>query len=381
MWRSWDGASWSGEQVLFHTDFYLPSSFGYGLIPVETPGSLQLFITWEQQYRTTEYHNGTWSELTPWSQLDVSLIHAVMDESGLLHAAAYGENSSQFGYDPWFHDGYYLTYDGTEWTVPVNLSSTDGVVRDLGLAFDQEGILHFLWSDPNSPYSSESTKSAIWERKYDGNNWTANAEVTAYNPDQAINGFSLTTDVSATLHLAWSEGQWEDGIHTNLGIYYQRGDGLSWNPEQEVHTSPAESRYPVLVAGKAGAFVVWQEGPISERQVFFSEQAATGPCHSLSSASITGSTGSSIGKSEIFTATTHPLTASWPVTYTWQTSDHAEAIHVSGFLDMVELAWDLPGAKTITVTAENCGGIVSATQTLHVGSTSYSFLPLILRQP
>jgi hypothetical protein len=381
MWRSWDGASWSGEQVLFHNDSYLPSSFGYGLVPVETPDSLLLFITWEQDYRTTEYRNGTWSDLTPWSRLDVALVQVVRDESGLLHAAAYGENSSQLGYDSWFYDGYYLTYNGTDWTTPLNLSSTDGVVRDLGLTFDQDGRLHFLWSDPNSPYSSESVKSAIWERVHEGENWTANVEVTGYNPDQAINGFSLTTDVSATLHLAWSEGLWVDGIHTDLGIYYQAGDGLSWSPGQEVHTSPAESRYPALAVGEAEAFVIWQEGPISERDVYFSQQATTGPCQSLTGVSITGPTAGSVGEPQVFTAASHPLTASWPVTYTWQATEQPNVIQTSGFIDMIEFTWEIPATKAITVTAENCGKPVTSTHRIIVRAKKRTYLPMILKKP
>jgi hypothetical protein len=381
LWRSWDGASWSGEQVLFHNDSYLPSSFGYGLIPVETPDSLLLFITWEQDYRTVEYRNGTWSELTPWSRLDVALAQVVRDESGLLHAAAYGENSSQLGFDSWFYDGYYLAYNGTDWTAPLNLSSTDGVVRDLDLAFDQDGRLHFVWSDPNSTYSSESIKSAIWERVYDGENWTGNAEVTAYNPDQAINGFSLTTDVSATLHLAWSEGLWVDGIHTDLGIYYQIGDGLSWGPEQEVHTSPAESRYPALVVGEAEAFVIWQEGPISERDVYFSERATIGPCQSLTGVSITGPTAGSAGEPQVFSAASHPLTASWPVTYTWQATEQPNVIQMSGFIDMIEFTWEIPATKAITVTAENCGKPVTSTHTVMVRAKKRTYLPMILKTP
>ena len=380
LWRSWNGASWSDEQVLLHTDSYLPSSYGYGLIPVETPDSLLVFITWGQDYRTTEYRNGSWSELTPWSRLEVELAQVVRDESGSLHAAAYGKNSSQLGFDAWFYDGYYLAHDGTDWTTPLNLSSTDGVARDIDLAFDLDGKLHFLWSDPDSLYSSESDKSAIWERVYDGENWTANAEVTAYQPEQAIDSFSLITDVSATLHLAWSEGLWVAGTHTDLGIYYQTGDGLSWDSGQEVHTSPAASRYPTVAVGEAEAFIIWQEGPVSEGDVYFSHQATTGPCESLTSVGITGPTASSVDEPKVFTASSLPLTDSWPVTYTWQATQQPAMLHSGGFIAMVDFSWNLTGTKTITVTAENCGGTASATHTIEVKALERVFLPLITKE-
>jgi hypothetical protein len=274
LWRSWDGASWSDEAVLYHSDSYLPSSYGYGLIPVETPDSVLLFVTWDRNYLTTEYQNGGWTALSSWTALSVQLAQVIRDDNGVLHAAAYGDNSSQIGFDWAFQDGYYLSNDGTSWTTPVNLSSTDGVVRDLGLAFDAQGYLHFLWSDPDSSYSSESLKSAIWERVFDGNTWTPNVEVTVYNTDQAINGFSLATGIGGGLHLAWSEGILSGGLHTTLGIYYRQGDGSTWGQEETVFTSAPDSRYPLLVMDGDIPFLVWQEGSSPDREIYFSRQVA-----------------------------------------------------------------------------------------------------------
>jgi len=275
LWRAWNGTAWSDEQVLMHDPSYLPSTYGFGLIPVELPEGMLLFITQDVNYRTTEYRNGAWSELSPWAFLDVSLAQVIRDSAGLFHAAAYGQNSSQDGWDRWFLDAYYLTFDGSNWSVPINLSDTDGVVRDVGLAFDRQGRLHFLWSDPDSPYSSESKKSALWERVYTAGDWTPNTEVLAYQDKQAINGFALAVDRDGTLHLVWSQGVFKDNLHTELGIYYRSGDGDLWGPETTVYTSTAESRYPVLSAGDHGAALVWQEGSISTRQVYFAQQTSS----------------------------------------------------------------------------------------------------------
>ncbi len=35
LWRAWDGTSWSEEAVLYHSSSYLPTSYGYGLIPLK----------------------------------------------------------------------------------------------------------------------------------------------------------------------------------------------------------------------------------------------------------------------------------------------------------------------------------------------------------
>ncbi|MBN1136161.1 MAG: hypothetical protein JXM73_06230 [Anaerolineae bacterium] len=281
LWRAWDGAAWSAEQVLMHGEAVLPGSPGvFGLIPVRMPDTILLFITWGTSYRTAEYQDGAWSELSPWGYVSlVSLDQVVADGAGKLHAAGYGPNSNQAGYNYWFDDAYYLTYDGAAWSEPVNLSYTDGIATSIGLAFDGQGRLHFLWSDPDSPFSDESLKSAIWERVYDGASWSPNVEVTADNDAQAINGFSLAAgaDVTGTLHLAWSEGLMDGGTHVDLEIYYQAGDGTDWGPEQRVYTSTADSRYPVLAVGSDSELLAWQEifwagGTLPDSEVYASYQ-------------------------------------------------------------------------------------------------------------
>lgn len=262
MARLWNGTAWSPETVLLHNDSYFPGS--YEIIFVQAPDALLLFVVPPGSgYQRAAFQDGAWSPFTPWVYTDVTLADIVRDEAGMLHAAAYGPNSNQSGYNQWFHDAYYLTSadGGTNWSEPVNLSYTDGVASSIGLELDGYGRPHFMWSDPDSPYSDESLKSAIWERVLDAGGWTPNVEVTAYNDAQAINGFALdaVSGVSDTLHLAWSEGIIVGGAHLDLDVYYQSGDGLSWGTEQQVYTSTAASRYPAVAAGSDGEFVAWQE--------------------------------------------------------------------------------------------------------------------------
>jgi hypothetical protein len=276
MERTWDGVSWSPEAVLLHSDSYFPGD--YGLIPVETPDAVLLFaMPPDKGYRMAVFQDGNWSEFTPWAYLGVSLAQIVRDGTGVLHAAAFGANSSQSGYDGWFRDAYYLTYDGANWSTPLNLSSTDGVADSAGLAFDAQGRLHFLWSDPDSLDSSESLKSAIWERVYEGGSWTPNTEVTTYNDGQAINGFALAADVTGPLHLAWSEGITAGPAHTGLDIYYQIGDGATWGPAEVVYTSAAASRYPVLAAERGGPALAWQEILSPTEEIYFSQKISPPP--------------------------------------------------------------------------------------------------------
>lgn len=386
LWRQWDGVGWSPEQVLTHSDSFLPGT--YGLLPVDTPDGTLLFITFGTGYRTTLFENGSWSAVSPWEYLEFPdqvrpmLAQIIRDDQGLFHAAAFAKNSSQIGWDTWFNDAYYLTYDGTGWTTPVNLSSTDGVAHDVGMSFDNLGRLHFLWSDPDSVYSSESLKSAVWERVLDGGIWAPNAEVTADNPDQAIDTFSLTGDVSGSLHLAWSEGLIVSWVHTGLDIYYQTGDGDVWGPEEQVYTSTASSRYPVLDAIVEEAAIVWEEGLSDDRDILFSQTSMpSGPCQGVSQVQITGPETGSTTLPQVFAAQAAPLTATVPLTYTWQASELATEIHSSGLVDMVAFTWTTTGTKSITVTVENCGGVATDTHSIVLSPRTLIpiYLPLALQ--
>jgi hypothetical protein len=71
-----------------------------------------------------------------------------------------------------------------------------------------------------------------------------------------------------------------------------------------------------------------------------------------------------------FTASVTPLTATTPVTYTWQASEQEPPTYPNeGLNHTIDFTWSTTGTKTITVTAVNCGGpstAVSATHTVTV---------------
>lgn len=280
LWRLWNGISWSPEAVLFHDNSYLPGSPGhFGLIPVQIADGLLLFITWGTGYRTALFQNGIWFPVTPWAFLPVALSQIVSDpdDSSLLHAAAFGPNSNQTGYNAYFYDAYYLTYDGQTWSEPLNLSSTAGVADEINLAFDGQGRLHFLWSDPNSPFSDESQLSTIWERVLEDGVWSIATQVISYNLGQAVDGFWLTASPTGTFHLVWSEGIFSGSAHTELDVYYRSGDGTTWEPEEKVCSSTAASRYPVLALGSDGPALIWQEefwngDSRLQQEVYFSQK-------------------------------------------------------------------------------------------------------------
>ncbi len=60
-----------------------------------------------------------------------------------------------------------------------------------------------------------------------------------------------------------------------------------------------------------------------------------------------------------FTAGIAPLTASQPVTYTWQADHQLPVTHTGGLTDAVSFVWDVAGPQTVTLSAANIFGAVN----------------------
>jgi hypothetical protein len=91
---------------------------------------------------------------------------------------------------------------------------------------------------------------------------------------------------------------------------------------------------------------------------------------------ITGPISGFVGHEYTFTAAVSPLTTTQPITYTWQVTGQEPLTGSSGLSHTVSLVWDIPGFKTIQVTAVNIEFEITATYGLLIHDRIY--LPLIL---
>ena len=96
-----------------------------------------------------------------------------------------------------------------------------------------------------------------------------------------------------------------------------------------------------------------------------------------SALSIAGSTNGVTNTGYSFNATTGPLDATTPVTYTWEVTDHDTFTETGGINNIIKLDWTTPGSKLITVTAENgTGSPVSQSHTIKI-SYPKLYIPFI----
>ncbi len=87
------------------------------------------------------------------------------------------------------------------------------------------------------------------------------------------------------------------------------------------------------------------------------------PCYPVASANIGGATQGVTDTQYTFNASFLPVTATLPITYTWQATGQSA---VSGQQSAVTYTWPSPGWKTITVTVTNCQSSVVDTHLISI---------------
>ncbi|MBN1246412.1 MAG: DNRLRE domain-containing protein, partial [Anaerolineae bacterium] len=83
----------------------------------------------------------------------------------------------------------------------------------------------------------------------------------------------------------------------------------------------------------------------------------------LTGLTLDGPTTAVTGTQTTFTATPSPAGATLPITYTWQATSQSD---YTGSQATRNYTWATPGAKTVTVTARNCGGEIVQQATIDV---------------
>lgn len=94
--------------------------------------------------------------------------------------------------------------------------------------------------------------------------------------------------------------------------------------------------------------------------------------------------GPAIGQSDTpytFTAAVTPLTATLPLTLTWEATGQTTVSHaIATYTGTMSYTWPLTGTYAVTVTAANEGGDVVAARTIVINPTHRVFLPLALNR-
>lgn len=135
--------------------------------------------------------------------------------------------------------------------------------------------------------------------------------------------------------------QGEDIVVDGSGDVYITGETFSAN-------------FPVT----SGAFDTSYNG---NREGFVSKVAFGIPPTNLL---VSGPTAALINHTHVFTATVSPLDTTLPLSYTWTTAGQPPVVQIGNLQNTLSFTWPSPGPQTITVTAVNHLGMVTATHTI-----------------
>jgi uncharacterized repeat protein (TIGR01451 family) len=154
----------------------------------------------------------------------------------------------------------------------------------------------------------------------------------------------------------------------------------TWSPEPENGQRTAKAEY-LWAAPGVHTITLTAENcgrVVSDTHTITIKAPPPGCPHPLEHVGINGSASGYTGTLYAFTSVITPANATEPVTYTWSPEpESGQRTANAGYL------WAAPGVHTITLTAENCGGMVSDTHTITIEAPpeeNYAvYLPLIVR--
>ena len=226
-------------------------------------------------------------------------------------------------------------------------------VADGWFTVDLEGItitdgdfyveLHYVYNETANPYLAlDPTSPTGRSYVYDGSSWCVLPCVGAPGGNWAIRAVASTpgeeTQADRVNNLVGV-----DVLTPTLGIYTVQVRGYN------VPQSPQP--YALVVSGPARPL-----------------------CYALTDVNMTGPVTGTVGVAADFTATVAPVTATLPVTYSWQATGQTTLIHSDGLSDTAAFTWSTPGPQAITVTATNAGSTITDTHAITITDVSIAGL-------
>ncbi len=255
-------------------------------------GSGTVHVVWEEE--DSIYHtsgsSGSWT--TPAQAALGDSPSLALDSSDGVLMAFISEIGGIF-------DVFYARWDGSGWTLPVNVSATSGVSSAPVIASAPGNSLHIIWADntggtmalyhgQSSDGSSWSTfpvpngagsapalavgsdgilhlawQSAdtdtglddIWHTQFSGGSWSLPENISA-TPNEASTAPSLAVAPDNTVHIVWQEA-----LGPNTAIYYVSGQLGDWAQADDVSGTLESAKFPALGINSAGnGFLLWDEG-------------------------------------------------------------------------------------------------------------------------
>lgn len=241
---------------------------------------------------------------------------------------------------------YHSDNSGASWQEPTtNLPSVPIYMLHVG-------------SPPGTVYAG--TALGLYKSPDDGDTWAAWGSGLG-----DVNVHALAIDPEDANHMT---------AGTTAGLFVSTDGGTNWAAD----TNPGLDG----IASQVGALTFCPDGGdpnlyLGTGNGVYALRTPTPPA----SVAISGPAMGVVQTSYTFTATVSPVTATLPITYVWEATDHTTATHpdVYSLIDTTPFTWTNAGAKVITVTVSNSAGMTTTAWTITITEETWLYLPLIMR--
>lgn len=236
----------------------------------------------------------------------------------------------------------YAYYESGNWTVPLNLSATPSLSAFPRLATNEHGDVFVVWEEE----LDGTADFDILLRRWDGTQWLPWVRVS--DSPKAL--YPAIAAADENLYVVWTD--YRDG-QTETYFSHSTDRGATWQGDENVSRTGTLSLHPDVAAQSCGrAHVVWADVIPGQLDIFYSQGTITSAGVLLEDVAVAGPEFVQTRATTLYTATYTPITATAPVTLTWDNGAVGSTVAYS---------WTLPGNYTVTVTATNeCGTVRDA---------------------
>jgi hypothetical protein len=256
-------------------------------------------------------HGGVWSSIRSIATGEQPSI--VVDGSGMAHVVFVNEFDQNY-------EVYYCRWNGSNWSLPRNVSNTSGVSSAPSIAIEPSGVLHVVWADNTPGYSviyhaywngtywlnepipyatggapaiavsASGLVDVLWQDRdapdlpyeiyhsqWNGQEWSLPENLSDSASEQSIIP-SVATDQNDQIHVTWQEK-----VNGRYVIYYTYGQVSYWSIPEPVSGDSADAYLPIAVvrpplqgnatASGGAVYVGWDESTLA---VYRSKNAAGG---------------------------------------------------------------------------------------------------------
>jgi fibronectin-binding autotransporter adhesin len=275
-----------------------------------------------------------------------------------------------------------VTIDGPTGGYTDTLYTFNGTITPL----DATGPIVYTWSP--TPDSGQSSASAQYQWAAPG---TYTITLTAENCGGIVTDTHIITIASpppgcpyplAGVTISGPTSGYTGTTHTfNSTITPPNATGpivYTWSPTPDSGQGSASANYSWATPGTYTITLTAENcgGIVTDTHTIIISAPPPGCTYPLGSVTISGPTSGYTGTTYTFNGTITPPNATQPVAYTWSpTPDSGQGSASANY------SWASPDTYTITLTAENCGGIVTDTHIIVISGQQAHLihLPLVLR--